>query len=280
MPDSAIPFVLPGHIVRKIWSQEECILFLFAASAAEFAAHQTVDWLYFTGKIPEDPIGRMFSTLEYARQIVFSSEEVAVNTIGRIRQIHSKVESARRQRIPDWAYRDVLLMLIDYSVRAYESLYHTLCYSDKQDILEVFLRIGRHLEIPNLPQDYIQFESMRQKELNSHLVRSELTVDLYMQYRKHLGPIRYYLLLLLQNKLCHPVVRQKLNFRYSRSVSMLWKVYQLIRCLPGYAAAKFWLVPTPYRSILKQLKSPQLPASKVDKEKFRRCPVSQKNVHY
>lgn len=280
MPGSEIPFVKPGHIVRKIWSEEECILFLFAASAAEFAAHRTVDWLYFTGKIPEDPIGRMFSTLDYARQIVFSSEEVALETIGRIRQIHSNVESARGQRIPDWAYRDVLFMLIDNSVRAYESLYHTLCYSDRQDILEVFLRIGRQLAIPDLPQDYLQFESMRQKDLNGNLLRSDLTVDLFLQYRKHLGSIRYYLLLLLQKKLCHPVVRHQLNFRFTWGISGLWKVYQIIRHLPGYAVIKFWLVPAPYRINLTQWNPSPRPASRVDKEKFRRCPVSRKNVHY
>ena len=39
----------------------DTILFIFAgAGAAEFALNKAVDWLYFTGKLPTDPLGRLF----------------------------------------------------------------------------------------------------------------------------------------------------------------------------------------------------------------------------
>lgn len=42
--------------------------------------------------------------------------------IDTMRKIHSAVEQNRGDVIPDWAYRDVLFMLIHYSIAAYELL--------------------------------------------------------------------------------------------------------------------------------------------------------------
>jgi hypothetical protein len=38
------------------------VLLVFAGSAAEFALNRAVDWLFFTGKVPSDPIGRLFGS--------------------------------------------------------------------------------------------------------------------------------------------------------------------------------------------------------------------------
>jgi len=64
-------FVRENSIVRKIWGKSDTILFIFAGASAEFALNKAVDWLYFTGKLPQDPLGRLFSTVSYARSIVF-----------------------------------------------------------------------------------------------------------------------------------------------------------------------------------------------------------------
>jgi hypothetical protein len=81
-------FVEKGSIVRRIWSNPDLILLVFAGSAAEFALNRAVDWLFFTGKIPEDPIGRFFSTVTFAQQIVFAMESEAEEAIRRISEIH------------------------------------------------------------------------------------------------------------------------------------------------------------------------------------------------
>src|SRR6185436_11011741 len=99
-----------------IWGKSDTILFIFAGAAAEFALNKAVDWLYFTGKLPSDPVGRLFSTVSYARKIVFSSLEDANKAIDTIRNIHTAVEQKRGAAIPDWAYREVLFMLIYYSI--------------------------------------------------------------------------------------------------------------------------------------------------------------------
>ena len=63
-------FVQQDSIVRKIWGNADTVMFIFAGAAAEFALNKAVDWLYFTGKLPKDPLGRLFSTVNYAKVIV------------------------------------------------------------------------------------------------------------------------------------------------------------------------------------------------------------------
>src|SRR5438067_10518318 len=101
-------FVPKSSIVRVIWGKSDTVLFIFAGASAEFALNKAVDWLYFTGRLPADPIARLFSTVRYAREIVFSVNGAANAAIDRIAAIHSAVEKQRGAHIPDWAYRDVL----------------------------------------------------------------------------------------------------------------------------------------------------------------------------
>ncbi|MCH5718501.1 oxygenase MpaB family protein [Niabella hibiscisoli] len=138
-------FVKEGSIVRTIWGKSDTILFIFAGAAAEFALNKSVDWLYFTGKLPSDPIGRLFSTVRYAREIVFAPKEAAFKAIDVITQIHKGVESKRGYAIPDWAYRDVLFMLIYYSIAAHELLEHPLTDAEKDEVYYVFYRVGTRM---------------------------------------------------------------------------------------------------------------------------------------
>ena len=127
-------FVDEKSIVREIWKRTDTVLLIFAGSAAEFALNKAVDWLYYTGKIPTNPLERLFSTVEYAQKIIFLEEQMALATIDKITQIHQGVEQSRGKSIPDWAYRDVLYMLIDYSIRSFELLERKLEIHDKKHL--------------------------------------------------------------------------------------------------------------------------------------------------
>src|ERR671913_2015336 len=98
-------FVNEDSIVRKIWGNGDTILFIFAGAAAEFALNKQVDWLYYTGKLPADPIGRLFSTVEYAQQIIFQREDSALRSVDKINNIHKGVEKSRGRSIPAGAYK-------------------------------------------------------------------------------------------------------------------------------------------------------------------------------
>ena len=193
-------FVPKNSIVRKIWSNSDTIIFIFAGSAAEFALNKAVDWLYYTGKLPADPIGRLFSTVTYARLIVFSEHETALKAIDKITGIHAAIEASRQQKIPDWAYRDVLFMLIHYSIAAYELLERKLTEAEKEDVFDVFFRMANRMNLQGLPQNFEEWKIMRDDHLENNLEKGAYTIDLFRQYKKHLGPVRYFLLLF--NRAC------------------------------------------------------------------------------
>lgn len=221
-------FVDRRSIVRKIWGNPDLVLLIFAGSAAEFALNRAVDWLFFTGEIPRDPIGRLFSTVRYAQEIVFVDEATARRTLDRINAQHASVEHQRRQTIPDWAYRDVLYMLIDYSERAYALLYRPLSTVEKSELFEVFLRIGEGLCIPDLPGTYAEWQLDRRRHLVRDLAYSRHTTMLFQAYRRHLGLFRYHLLLEVQALLVPDHVRRLLHFNALPLLSSLVQTYGII----------------------------------------------------
>ena len=203
-------FVDKDSMVRKIWGRADTVLFIFAGAAAEFALNKAVDWLYFTGRLPADPLGRLFSTVTYSRQIIFSNEEAALKSIDQITAIHQGVEKNRGAQIPDWAYRDVLFMLIDYSIRSFELLERKLNIEEKKEVFSVFHRVGNRMNLAGLPVNYDDYCVMRAEHLAQNLISSKFTIDLYSQYKKHLGLIRYTILKQVQAVLVPPGVKMLL----------------------------------------------------------------------
>jgi uncharacterized protein (DUF2236 family) len=225
-------FVERDSIVRKIWGDPELVLLVFAGSAAEFALNRAVDWLFFTGKIPNDPIGRLFSTVRYAQEIVFADQETARRTLERINSIHGAVERQRGQTIPDWAFRDVLYMLVDYSERAHSMLYGALSSAEREELYAVFRRVGEGLNIKDLPKDYAQWRTDRRAHLAQDLAFSKHTALLYAQYRRHLGEWRYQILLQVQGQLVPDGVRRLLRLRRWAIFSVLIEGYGYL-VVPG-----------------------------------------------
>lgn len=113
----------------------------------------------------------------------------AHNAIDTMRLIHSAVEQNRGTTIPDWAYRDVLFMLIHYSIASYELL---------------------------------------EKKLSE---KSEHTVDLFKQYKKHLGAIRYKVLIEGQKLVVPDIVKELLHFNDFSFLTPLVPVYKISRLM-------------------------------------------------
>ncbi|WP_299102981.1 oxygenase MpaB family protein [uncultured Winogradskyella sp.] len=246
-------FVHKNSIVREIWGTSDTILLVFAGASAEFATNKAVDWLYFTGKLPSDPLGRLFSTVNYAKAIVFSEKDDAIKAINHITAIHTSVENKRGTKIPEWAYKDVLYMLIDYSIRSYEILERELQLEEKQEVLNVFGNVGSRMGIKNLPLTYSDFKIERQNHLNENLKNGNYTKDLYQQYRKHLGLFRYRLLLESQILLLPNVVRVLLRLRKVSVLKPLISVYKIFRSLKLDWILKDIILPTAYKQDIKRL---------------------------
>ena len=246
-------FVAENSIVRTIWGNSDLVLLVFAGSAAEFALNRAVDWLFFTNQLPQDPIGRLFSTALFAQEIVFVDEATAQGTLDRITAIHGAVEQERGRRIPDWAYRDVLYMLIDYSERAYRLLYRPLKPREQEELYEVYRRVGEGLRIPDLPSSYAEWQADRRLHLERDLAYSQHTAKLYEQYRAHLGPWRYALLLQVQALLAPAEVCQWLKLSPAPLLvpaTWLYGVYDQLQLRP---LIQWLLLPSRYLDQARQL---------------------------
>lgn len=246
-------FVQPGSIVRKIWGKSDTILVIFSGAAAEFALNRAVDWLYFTGRLPADPVGRLFSTVSYARQIVFASRQEAEKAIDKITSIHAGVEKARGAQIPDWAYRDVLFMLIHYSIAAYELLERSLTPAEKEEMYNVFLRIGQRMQIPGLPPTYNAWLPVREQHMQADLVRSRYTADLFVQYKRSLRGFRYHVMKEAQILVVPQRVRQLLKFRKFSLLTLLVPGYKVSRKLKLDGLVKALLLPREYKAQIRAL---------------------------
>ena len=246
-------FVDKNSIVRKIWGNGDTILFIFAGASAEFALNKAVDWLYFTGKLPSDPLGRLFSTVAYARQIVFSDHQDAMNAIDKITAIHKGVEQNRGSSIPDWAYRDVLFMLIDYSIRSFEVLEHKMTEQEKSEVYEVFNQVGQRMGISGLPKNFKEWQTMRDEHLEKDLRFSNFTKDLYKQYRKHLGLTRYTILKQAQLLVVPKKVNRLLTLGQIRVLKPVIEVYKLTRYFKVDKLLKNLVMPRKYKTEITNL---------------------------
>lgn len=240
-------FAAEHSIVRKIWGKSDTILFIFAGASAEFALNKAVDWLYFTGKLPADPIGRLFSTVAYARQIVFAEKEQANKAIDKISSIHAGVEKSRGASIPDWAYRDVLYMLIHYSIASFEVLERKLTAEEKDDVFDVFYRVGQRMQLKELPTTYKEWMISRSAHMEADLIKGEFTIDLFKQYKKHLGSVRYFLLLEVQQLVVPQKVKELLQLKNSSVIKIMLPLYKISRLVRMDKAIKAMLLPLHYR---------------------------------
>lgn len=239
-------FVTENSIVRKIWGKADTILFIFAGASAEFALNQSVDWLYFTGRLPSDPLGRLFSTVAYARKIIFSENEIALQYIDQITAIHSGVEAARDANISSEAYLEVLYLLIDYSIRSFELLERGLNYDEKREVFNVFYRVGKRMELAGLPANYEEYLELREKQLIENLHYSKYTADLYKQYKKHLGAIRFLVLKQAQVLVVPAEVNQALSLGKTRWMLPVLSIYKLFRLLKLQNLLKYAILPSNY----------------------------------
>ncbi len=241
-------FVKTDSIVRQIWGKSDTVLFIFAGASAEFALNKAVDWLYFTGRLPADPLGRLFSTVAYARMIIFADYDAAIKAIDQITAIHHKVEENRGAKIPDWAYRDVLFLLIDYSIRSFEALERKLTDREKGEVFDVFYRVGDRMGIAALPKTYPEWLAMRGEHLQQNLRYSKFTTDLYQQYKKHLGVIRYALLMQVQLLIVPEKVKQLLNIKQPMYIKPILALYRLSRFVRIDKILKAAMLPAEYKA--------------------------------
>jgi uncharacterized protein (DUF2236 family) len=223
---------LSSPVTRRIWGSPDAILLFFAGGAAEFAAIKAVDWLFFTRRLPGAPVERFFETVRFAQSVFFGDPAGAAEAVERINRIHRGVEEARGEEIPQWAYRDMLFILIDYGERAHEVVFGPMTEAERDSHFEVTLALGQAMRLSGLPATYAEYRDQRHQQLLDDYARGPLTDELYASYRRALGSWRFRLLRLVQASVLPEELRDVLRLKPYPLVDELLRCYRFV---PGGA---------------------------------------------
>jgi hypothetical protein len=163
------------------------------------------------------------------------------------------VEQKRGASIPDWAYRDVLFMLIHYSIASYELLEKKLSDEEKEEVYNVFYRVGIRMGLKELPPAYPNWLPVRIAHLQENLEKSEYTTDLFKQYKKHLGAMRFKVLIEGQKLVVPDRVRDLLHFSDFSLLTPVVPVYKISRLMKIDWLLKNILLPPDYKDQINEL---------------------------
>lgn len=217
-------------VSHRIWGNPEAIMLIFAGSAAEFAVNKAVDWLFWTEALPNAPIERFFETVRFAQEIAFGDQRAANAAIRGVNRAHAGVERSRGAHIPQWAYRDVLFMLIDYGERAHTVIYGPMSDRDRIEHFEASIALGHEMGIEGLPQSYTDYQAQRSAHLQHNIAHSSFTDMLYQRYHDHLGRARMQGLRDVQASLVPQEVATLLRLKRKRRIDwLLWNYRRLTR---------------------------------------------------
>ncbi len=68
------------------------------------------------------------------------------------------------------------------------------------------------MQLKGLAKNHTEWLLQREKDMQNDLVKSDLTVDLFKQYKKHLGAFRYFVLIEGEKLIIPEKVRKLLGF--------------------------------------------------------------------
>jgi hypothetical protein len=230
-----------SEITRAIWGDTENILLIYVGSAAEFALNPENHWLFYTGKLPADPLRRFERTLRYQRKLFFTPQEAIPALARHIKDIHRDVEKSRSQeegpiKISDQAYLQVFAMLIEYGILGFEYLHRrTMTLQERETYFDDMRSIALMMEIRNFPEDYRHYLIRRARMVISELRCNAFTLELMDAYRKKLPAFSYWGLLQFQACFIHPILASRLNLKTNRFFGWVYWIYPRVRFQPLFS---------------------------------------------
>jgi uncharacterized protein (DUF2236 family) len=245
---------IASPVARRIWGNPDTVLLFFAGGSAEFAAIKAVDWLFYTNKLPSSPIDRFFETMEFAQGVFLGNHAGPARSVQAINHIHKGVERSRGMEIPQWAYKDVLFIILYYGEQAHEIVFGPLSDQERISYFEAVMALGHAMHLQDLPETYGQYLAQRKHHLRNDYESTPLTHQLMQAYRKALGPVRYYLLTLVQACLVPHEISRILGLKPDPLTKLLLRLYHY---LPGGGNKLRWIqpviFPAPYAGKLRKL---------------------------
>ena len=107
--------------------------------------------------------------------------------------------------------------------------------------------------LKGLPKNYTEWLIMRDDHLHKDLVLSDLTIDLFKQYRKHLGWMRYQLLIESQKLVVPMHAQHLLKMGKIHWLSPVISAYKLSRKIKMDWFLKSLVLPSAYKKQIKEL---------------------------
>src|SRR6218665_66867 len=104
------------------------------------------------------------------------------------------------------------------------------------------------MQLKELPVSYTEWLSSRAAHIQNDLQQSTYTSDLFLQYKKHLGPLRYHLLVQVQQMLVPGRVADLLHYKRYSYLQMILPLYHFSRYIKMDKAIKNLLLPPYYKA--------------------------------
>jgi hypothetical protein len=109
------------------------------------------------------------------------------------------------------------------------------------------------MHLKDLPVNYEAWRTDYTTHLETDLAKTDFTLDLFKQYKKHLGNFRYFLLLETQKLVVPERVKTFLDFGSVSFTAIILPLYKLIRLAGFHANVRALLLPKAYREKIADL---------------------------
>jgi len=117
----------------------------------------------------------------------------------------------------------------------------------------VFYRVGSRMGVLHLPLNYTLWLPVREAHLQQNLQKSDFTNDLFKQYKKHLGAMRFKVLIEGQKLVVPQRVKELMDFSEFSLLTPFIPLYKLTRMFKAEWLLKNFLLPSVYHSQIKAL---------------------------
>lgn len=107
--------------------------------------------------------------------------------------------------------------------------------------------------LKELPKTYLDWLPVREAHLMADLHVSQYTKDLFQQYQKHLGVIRFKMLLEAQKMVCPNRVKSLLQFANFSLLTPILPIYKFSKLIKMDWLLKNILLPSDYKARINEL---------------------------
>jgi len=128
-----------------------------------------------------------------------------------------------------------------------------LTITEKEDVFSTFKKVGERMQLKDLPANYNEWLIMHEQHLNNDMVYSIYTADLYKQYKKHLGAMRYFILKQAQVLVVPRQVNALLKLGNISVLTIIIFFYKIFRSIKLDWFIKSLILPAEYKARIKAL---------------------------